>query len=84
MWLLKKLCHTVKHMVSTRKRLQRRGRWERLISHTSMLHDDGKAAFGCLGIFMIVKVPGSLPVVSCNPTKPTKMITVQENNFWRL
>ena len=36
-----------------------------------------------LGIFMRRRVPGSLPQVSRDSTKPRKMITKQENNFRR-
>ena len=39
------------------------------------------AACGFLGIFMTRKVLGSLSEIPRNPTKPTKMIVDQENNF---
>ena len=40
------------------------------------------AAFGFLGLLMTRKVLGSLSKVSHYSTKPTKMITEQENKFW--
>ena len=45
-----------------------------LIGHTSMLNDNGMAAYAFLGIFMPRKVLGLLSKVSCDLTKPTKVI----------
>ena len=62
---------------------RRCGKRNGLIGRVSFLNDDGIAACGFLGIFMIRKVLGSLQEVSRDSTKPTKMITEQENKFWK-
>ena len=41
------------------------------------------AASGFLEIFMTRKGLGSLSEIPRNPTKPTKMVVEQENNFWK-
>ena len=66
----------------TRKRVRRRKR-NRLIGRTSTLNDNGMAACGFLGIYIPQNVLGSLPRVSRDSAKPTKMIAEQENNFWK-
>ena len=69
------------HTESQKRR--RHGRLNGLIGRTSVLNDDGMAAFGVLGIFMASKVIDSLSKDSRDLTKPTKMIADQENNFWK-
>ena len=54
-----------------------------LTGHTSVLNDDGMAICGFFGIFMTQKVLGILSEVSRNSSKPTKIITEQENNVWK-
>ena len=54
-----------------------------LIGRPSMLNNDSMASCGVLGIFMRRILQGLLPEVSRDSTKPTKMITEQENNFWK-
>ena len=51
--------------------------------YMSMLNDDNVAVRGFLGICMTRKVLGSLSEVLRYSPKPTKMITEQENNFWK-
>ena len=49
----------------------------------SVFNDDGMAVCGFLGIFMTLKVLGSLSKFSDGSIKPMKMISEQENNFWK-
>ena len=60
---------------------RRRGRRNRLIDRTSMLNDDGMAAYDFLGILMTRKMLSLLSELSRDSTKLTNMIAEQEIIF---